>query len=85
MLTSVPLSLLFKVVCSSDGEEGDSTWGYRIIAYPLADPSLASGSFLATLLAPRAATDVARASVLLEGLLDILQVAQVLKRSDQDE
>jgi hypothetical protein len=79
------LPLFLKVVCASDGEEGDSTWGYRIIAYPLADPSLASGTFLATLLAPRAATDVARVFVLMEGLLDTLQVAQVLTRSDQEQ
>lgn len=62
-------------------DEGESTWGYRVLAFPLAEKNLAVGIWLASLFADRLSCTASglpniRLESIFETLLEVLDKAQ---------
>jgi hypothetical protein len=79
----LPSPVWMQVGSGNGSEDGESTWGYRVVGFPLAEKNLATGTWLAALFVGRLSAhtpasngNVHRASTLMECLLDLLDRAK---------
>jgi hypothetical protein len=79
----LPSPVWMQMSSANGGEDGDSTWGYRVVGFPVAEKNMSVAIWLASVLVDRisatsasSSTNVQRAATLMDCIMDLLDRAQ---------